>query len=261
MAGPYIFGQPQFEKPPLTYWLLRVAFKTWGESPFTARFFPAVFATLGVMAVYFLGLMGFRDERKAFLSAVVLASSAFYMVMGKLVFTDMVFAVFILCAMTMFTLSFTDRRQRAIGLIGFYVFCALATLTKGPLGLLLPQLAVVLFLLYQRQLDFLKNGWMVAGILLYMVLALPWYLYIYERYGHAFIHEFFYNDHWRRLLTAEHKGNDHWFFYPMTMVAGLFPWSLILLAAWVDLFKRLRSPVTLVDYLCLSWVLAVFVVF
>src|SRR5271170_5903744 len=45
---PYIFGQPQFEKPPLTYWFLEMAFKTWGESPFTALFFPAIFATLGV---------------------------------------------------------------------------------------------------------------------------------------------------------------------------------------------------------------------
>jgi len=258
---PLIFGQPQFEKPPLTYWLLETAFKTWGESPFTARFFPAVFATLGVLAVYFLGLMGFRDERKAFLSALVLATSAFFAGMGKTVFTDMIFTVFILCAFTMFVLAFTDRRHQAIGFIGFYVFCALATLTKSPLGFLIPQTAVILFLLYQRQIGFLRNWWVPTGILLYLVIALPWYLYIYKQYGHAFIQEFFYNDHWRRLLVAEHKGNDHWFFYPMTMIAGLFPWSLFLLAAWVDLFKRLKSSVTVIDYLSLSWIVAVLMVF
>ena len=116
---PVIFGQPQFEKPPLTYWLIEAAFKTWGESPFTARLFPALFATLGVMAVYFLGLMGFKDERKAFLSAVVLATSAFFAGMGKTVFTDMIFTVFILCAMTMFVWGFTDRRRQGVGFIGF----------------------------------------------------------------------------------------------------------------------------------------------
>ena len=68
---PYIFGQPQFEKPPLTYWLLQFAFKTWGESPFTARLFPALFASLGVLAIYVLALIGFKNERKAFLSAMV----------------------------------------------------------------------------------------------------------------------------------------------------------------------------------------------
>jgi 4-amino-4-deoxy-L-arabinose transferase-like glycosyltransferase len=258
---PLIFGQPQFEKPPLTYWLLETAFKTWGESPFTARFFPAVFATLGVIAIYFLGLMGFKDERKAFLSAVVLATSAFFAGMGKTVFTDMIFTVFILYAFTFFIMGFTDRRRQGTGLVGFYVFCALATLTKSPLGFLIPQLAVILFLLYQRQINFLRNWWVAAGVLSYFIIALPWYAYIYHQYGHAFIHEFFYNDHWRRLLVAEHKGNDHWFFYPMTMVAGLFPWSLFLLASWVDLFKRLKSSVTVMDYFSLSWILAVLMVF
>jgi len=258
---PLIFGQPQFEKPPLTYWLIETAFKTWGESPFTARFFPAVFAALGVMAIYFLGLMGFKDERKAFLSAVVMATSAFFAGMGKTVFTDMIFTVFILGAFTMFVLSYTDRRREGIGFIGFYVFCALATITKSPLGFVIPQLAVILFLLYQRQINFLKSVWVPVGFVLFLGIALPWYLAMYHQYGQSFINEFFYNDHWRRLLEAEHRGNDHWFFYPMTMVAGLFPWSLFLIAAWVDLFKRLKSSVTLIDYLSLSWILTVLVVF
>ena len=258
---PVIFGQPQFEKPPLTYWLLELAFKTMGESPFSARFFPAVFACIGVLALYFLGLLGFNDERKAFFSALLLATSAFFAGMGKTVFTDMIFAVFILCALAMFMLAFCDRRRQAIGFIGFYVFCALATLTKSPLGLLIPQIAVILFLMYQRQINFLKNNWVGIGIILYLVIALPWYLYIYNQYGQVFIQEFFYNDHWRRLLAAEHRSNDHWYFYPMTMIAGFFPWSLFLLAAWVDLFKRLKSSVTIIDYLSLSWIFAVLIVF
>jgi len=258
---PLIFGQPQFEKPPLTYWLLATAFKTWGESPFTARLFPAIFAILGVLAVYLMGLIGFKDERKAFLSALVLASGVFFAGMGKTVFTDMIFTVFILLAMTMFLGGYMDRRRQELGIIGFYVFCALATLTKSPLGFLIPQMAVILFLLYQRQINFLKNWAVPAGILLYLILALPWYIYVYHQYGQAFIQEFFYNDHWRRLMEAEHRANDHWFFYPMTMVAGIFPWSLFLVAASVDLFKRLKSSVTVMDYLTLSWVVAVLLVF
>jgi len=260
-ATPLIFDQPQFEKPPLTYWLLEFAFNTWGESPFTARFFPALFAIVGVMLVYFLGLMGFKDEGKAFLSALVLATGAFFMAMGKMVFTDMIFSVFILGAFTMFVWAFTDRPRRGAAWMGFYICCALATLTKGPLGFVIPQVSIILFLLYQRQLDSLKNMWVPLGILLFLLIALPWYLYTYHQYGHAFTHEFFYNDHWRRLLSAEHHGNDHWFFYPVTMIAGLFPWSLFLMAAVVDLFKRLKSSVTLVDYLSLSWIITVFVVF
>src|SRR5438477_183696 len=49
---PYIFNQPQFEKPVLTYWFIKVAFSIFGPTPFAARFFPAIFACLGVLAVY-----------------------------------------------------------------------------------------------------------------------------------------------------------------------------------------------------------------
>lgn len=36
---PFIFGQPQFEKPVLTFWLIAIAFKAWGQTAFAARFF------------------------------------------------------------------------------------------------------------------------------------------------------------------------------------------------------------------------------
>lgn len=36
---PFIFGQPQFEKPILIYWLLRLAFSLFGITEFAARFF------------------------------------------------------------------------------------------------------------------------------------------------------------------------------------------------------------------------------
>ena len=71
---PYLFDAPNFEKPILLYWLLRFGFILFGVSSFAARFFPAVFATIGVIAVYFLGLVGFKDEKKAFLASLILSS-------------------------------------------------------------------------------------------------------------------------------------------------------------------------------------------
>ena len=88
---PYIFGQPQFEKPVLFFWLLRVSTSVLGAGSFSARFFPALFALLGCIATYFLCRVSFKDEKKAFLCSVILASSALYIGMGRVVMTDMVF--------------------------------------------------------------------------------------------------------------------------------------------------------------------------
>ncbi len=258
---PYIFNHPQFEKPILTYWFIRVAFEVFGQTPFASRFFPAVFASFGVFAVYALGLLGFANERRAFLAALVLCTSAFYLAMGKTVFTDMIFTVFILYSLLSFYLAFCYPTYKRQGILAFYFFIALAVLTKGPLGFLIPGLIVLFFLLYRRQLSFLNTYWFMVGFFLCLLIAVPWYWYMVVKYGHAFIHEFFYNDHIRRLIEAEHKGNDHWFFYPLTMVGGVFPWSLFLIAALVDLYKRLKFSIQPFEYFLLSWVLVVLVIF
>lgn len=258
---PYIFDQPQFEKPILTFWLLKGAFHAWGITPFAARFFPALFAILGVIGVYLFALLGFKDERKAFLSAVILGSSGLFVAMAKTVFTDMIFTVFILYALLSFFWGFIERRYLTVGIICFYIFAGLASLTKGPLGLLIPEAIIIIFLLFRRQLNVLRNPWAIAGFLIYLGLTLPWYIYMIKYYGQGFIHEFFYNDHWRRVIQAEHKSNDTWFFYPVTMIAGLFPWSLFLCAAFIFLCKRLKGDVHMMEHLLLSWVIMVLVTF
>ena len=55
---PYLFGAPQFEKPVLLYWLVRVGSALFENPNFAARFFPALFGCLGVIAVYLLALHG-----------------------------------------------------------------------------------------------------------------------------------------------------------------------------------------------------------
>ncbi|HVO76953.1 MAG TPA: phospholipid carrier-dependent glycosyltransferase, partial [Candidatus Bathyarchaeia archaeon] len=52
---PYLFGAPQFEKPVLLYWFVRLAFALFRNSDFAARLFPALFGSLGVIAAYLLG--------------------------------------------------------------------------------------------------------------------------------------------------------------------------------------------------------------
>ena len=258
---PYIFDHPQFEKPIFLYWLLLPAFDQWGITPFSARFFPALFASLGVLAVYGLGLLGFKNERRAFWSAVVLCSAGLYVGMGKTLFTDTIFSVFILCALLSFYCAFAIDRRKTFGILAFFTFAALATLTKGPLGLLLPALTIVLFLLYRRRLDFLANWWVLAGFGVFLAVALPWYAFMFKTYGHDFTHEFFYNDHLRRLLSAEHKGNDRFYFYPFTMLLGLFPWTLFLAAALFEVFKKLKTGVSEFEHFLLSWILVVFFIF
>ncbi|HNX82053.1 MAG TPA: glycosyltransferase family 39 protein [Candidatus Omnitrophota bacterium] len=258
---PYLFDKPQFEKPIMTYWLLRIAFEVGGVTPFAARFFPALFATIGIVAIYFFGIVAFRNTRKAFLSALVMMSSAFYIGLARTVFTDMIFTVFILLSMLSFYWAYTNPHRKTHGIIWFFIFAALATLTKGPLGIGLPVIAVIVFLALRKELSFVVAGATLWGALLFCMIAVPWYALMIKWYGHDFTHEFFYNDHWRRLIEAEHRKLDHWHFYPVSTIGAFFPWSLFLLSALFFYFKDLWRKKGTFFVFAGCWIGVMFVLF
>ena len=152
---PILFDKPQFEKPVLTYWLLRIAYLVFGINSFSARFFPACFAFAGVIAVYFFAKLLFNEKKKAFISALVLLSSGLYIGLGRTVFTDMIFSVLILLSLLSFYWGYVCERRKGIGILLFFVFSALAVLTKGPLGLLIPLEVVLVFLFLSRNTRFI----------------------------------------------------------------------------------------------------------
>lgn len=257
---PFLFGQPQFEKPILIYWLLRVAFHIFGITDFAARFFPALFAVLGIIGVYMLAMVGFNDSKKALASAIVLMSCAIYMGLARTVFTDMIFSVFILFAILSFFWGYFYPSRRDRGIILFFIFTALATLAKGPLGLLLPLAAIALFLFIRRETKSFFRFSVISGAALFAAICLPWYIFITVKYGNQFTHEFFYNDHIRRLFFAEHAGNDRWYFYPGSMLGLFFPWSFFLIAALYYL-ARSRLKLLPIQQLLICWVAVVFLIF
>jgi 4-amino-4-deoxy-L-arabinose transferase-like glycosyltransferase len=259
---PYLFNYPQFEKPIFIYWLLRLGFILFGVNNFAVRFFPAIFAVLGVIAVYAFCLKAFKEGKKAFICAFFLLSSAFYMGLAKTVFTDMIFSVFILLSLTAFFSGYLDRSKKTVGVILFFVFSALAVLTKGPLGFLIPFSVIFLFLLLKKEIKFLFCRGAGGGVLIFLILALPWYVFMVNKFGSDFIHEFFYNVHIRRVFEAEHPANDTWYFYPLWTIFCMFPWSIFVTASFFSLFRKLRSGNIPAIYLFLScWIMVVLFVF
>jgi len=258
---PHIFGQPQFEKPILLFWLLRVSFLAFGPTSFGARFPPSFFGLLGCLTLYYFCLTAYRDRNKSFLCAYVLLSSGLYLAMSRFLFTDMVFSVFILMSLTAFYTGYLRAEKKRAGMVLFGVCSALAVLTKGLLGIVLPLGAVLLFLALRRNIRFVFARSSLYGLVLFLILASPWYAFMLDRYGASFVHEFFYNDHIRRILEAEHRSNDTWYFYPMTLVVGMLPWSVALVAALAGMIKRLaRGMAEPLHTFLISWVVAMFVI-
>ncbi len=258
---PYLFDAPQFEKPVLLYWLLRIGLIIFPNPNFAARFFPALFAALGLVAVYFLSLIGFKNEKKAFISALILMSSGLYIGLARTVFTDMIFSVLILFSLLSFYWGYTRQPKKGLGILFFFIFSGLAVLTKGPLGFLIPFLIISVFLLIKRKFKFLFCRYSLWGIFIFIAVSFPWYIFMLKKYGSSFIREFFYNDHIRRFISAEHPGNDKWYFYPFSMIGCIFPWSIYTLISLIYLLRYLNRDINPIYIFLISWIGVVFLTF
>src|SRR5207302_4024230 len=107
---------------------------------------------------------------------------------------------------------------------------ALATLTKGLIGIVLPGAALVAYTLATRDWALWRRLHLVSGLTLFLAIAAPWFVAV-SRANPGFFDFFFIHEHFTRFLTNEHRRTGaRWFFVPILLV-GLLPWVVVFFAA------------------------------
>ena len=152
---PTLQGEPWLEKTPLFYWLASAGFSVLGETEAAARL-PSVLATLLLVWVTaFVGARLFGTE-SGLHAAFVCGTAVLMFAYGHAASMDMLLAATVTAAIGLAGLRLLGRAGRwAIPVAA--AFAGLATLAKGPLGLLLPGLVVFGFVLVTRQWRLLRE--------------------------------------------------------------------------------------------------------
>ncbi|NBX02073.1 glycosyltransferase family 39 protein [bacterium] len=263
---PRIFGEPQFEKPILFYWQTCLSQKLFGESPFASRLPVALAASLVVFLTWQIGRT-LLSPLAGFLSAIVLATSTLFVVMSRIMLTDISHTFFISLSMFCLWRAFHDEDRRLKWLIGLTVASALAMLTKGPQGLAFVFMAGLSYSWLTKR----KSPWSLKNLAicvpLWMVIALPWFLAMFMLHqsgptspqtGWAYYWDtFFVHENWDRLFNAEHQGNNTWYYYLEMLIGGTLPWIPLTLCALGETARsglnKIRESTGLLFVLC--WLL------
>ena len=215
-----------FEKPVLHYWLTASAQALFGENEFSGRFFPALAALGGIAFTWSLAGSMF-GKKTALYSAAILSTSLAYFAMSRINITDMTLAFFITAALAGFWLGYVKNRRFYLLLYGG---AALALLTKGLIGVVLPGGVILCYMILTRQWDIFRSALYLPGIILFAALSLPWFLAVCIING-DFFYFFFIQEHFLRYTTKMHgRYEPAWFFVPI-LLAGLCPWTGLLPAA------------------------------
>ncbi|MCD8359889.1 MAG: glycosyltransferase family 39 protein [Acidaminococcaceae bacterium] len=141
-----------------------MGFKLFGFTEFAARFFPACFGLAG-MGLLVWGAKKLFDDKTAFYSGLVLLTSVEFFLISKSVITDAILFFFFSGSLLFFYLGYSTPQKKYY--YGMYACAALATLTKGPIGFLLPGLIMFLFLAFDKGWREIKHMKLCSGSLLF----------------------------------------------------------------------------------------------
>jgi len=249
-VSPRIFGEYWYDKPPMYYWLVAGSYKIFGMTEFAARFPSAILAVLCTLVVYLFGRRLF-NERAGMVGALVLTTSIEFFYLGKAAVTDMTLLLFL----TVSLLSFIEKKYYLA-----YIFAGLATLTKGPIGLLLPGAIAFSYILVTRNWSVIKRMKIPSGLLMYAIVALPWYVMMYSIHGSAFIDTFLGFHNLTRFTAPEHPEGVLWYYYIPVLILGFFPWTAIMLQSMWNSLTKSRQDFSVLVFLNI-WVVVIFVFF
>lgn len=232
--SPQIYGRYWYDKPIFYYWELALSFALFGFNEMAARLPAAILGSASVLFTYWFGRRTY-GEKVGWLSALILGTSVECWVLSKAVITDSTLFLFMSGAVAFFYLGYTDNRKYYFLC---YVFAALATLTKGPIGILLPGLGCFLFLVYKKDFREMAHVHLISGLCIFAVITGAWYGTMCYLHGSDFILNFIGVHNFLRATVSEHPSHNKWYFYIIIYFVGFAPWSFFIP---YSLFRRWKQ--------------------
>jgi len=220
-----------FEKPPLFYWFEAVLIKLFGLSEWSVRLGPALFALFGCLTVYYAGARMF-GRQAGLLSAGVLSTSVLFYALSRAITLDMPVSILLTSSLLSFLIGTREPEgnTRRMFFWGFYASAALAVLTKGLIGIVIPGMIIFTWMLLMNEWRILRSMHLLSGMAIFFAIAAPWHFLV-QRANPEFFNFYFIHEHFQRYLTKVHgRYKPAWFFIPIALF-GLFPWSAFLAQA------------------------------
>ncbi len=219
--------QPFWEKPPLFIWMQALSMKVFGINEYAARLPNALCGIATLMVLFHYGRM-YRNAAFGWLWVLVYVGTWLSHGYFKSGIIDPVFNLFMLTGMiqlAMWAAAQVSKTQlKHAALAGLFI--GLAVLTKGPVGLLLPGVTAIVYMIVKRRW-FLQPMPLLVAALVFVASTFAWYGVETMRNGWWFLGEFIeYNF---RLAQTEDSGHGGFLLYHfVVLLVGCFPASILL---------------------------------
>jgi 4-amino-4-deoxy-L-arabinose transferase-like glycosyltransferase len=232
-------GIKYFEKPPLQTWMNALTFTVFGVGEWQARLWTGLCGIFGVLMAGYAGTRIY-SARVGLYAALVLASSFYWIACSQINSLDMGLSgmmTLVLCALLIAQRDAATPRERRNWMLACWAGMALAVLSKGLIGLILPGGVLVFYTLITRDWRLWTRLYLARGLVVFFVIAAPWFVLVGLKNPEQ-PHFFFIHEHFDRFLLKEHHREAGWWMFLALLAAGCMPWLGVLLQGLVHGARR-----------------------
>lgn len=236
----YNHGIPYADKPPLYFWIVMLCRLLFGHHSCLAlsmfSLIPA-FAIVGIMDRWVM-------KGKSAMNRMSVAGMTLTCVMflGTMVVLrmDMLMCLFIVLALWTFYRMYTGEGSRRQDSLTLPLWIFLALFTKGPVGLLMPPLAIAVFLAVKRDWKGFRKylGLKTWGII--AALSAVWLTCVWLEGGLEYINNLLFKQTVGRAVNAFTHARPFWF-YLVTILWCLAPYTLLLIGSFMASLLPVRK--------------------
>jgi 4-amino-4-deoxy-L-arabinose transferase-like glycosyltransferase len=217
---------PVLDKPMAFYWLVALCYKFFSISEWSGRL-PSALTALGCLFLVYRFARQQWGLWEASWSVLILLTSVQFFLLSRVVIADMTLTFTVTLALSCFYSAINAEDQKTKKLHCWLMYGALGagTLVKGLIGLVIPGLVSFAYLLVTKKWRALRHLHLIPGILFFLVIVAPWYLWVDAR-NPGYLSYYFWDEHFNRYLTDEFERDASWFYFLLVLAVGFLPWTL-----------------------------------
>jgi 4-amino-4-deoxy-L-arabinose transferase-like glycosyltransferase len=249
---PQLAGTPFLEKPPLSYWMSAAAISLFGDSAAGARAPNLLYAAITALAVGALALAMQTDAASALLAALVAASALTAFRVSAWLAPDACLlagsALALLGAWRGY--SAPAGARKAAGYALMHLGAAIGFMAKSAPGWLVPALALITLIAWERRWSELRRWELYAGLALQGLIIGPWVLAVARtEHGADALRALFWNNVVGRFTqvaapaaldyTTGHHNTTGKYLFELPLY--LLPWTFVVAAALCRAWTRVRE--------------------
>ena len=221
-------GEPFFDKPALTYWLMAAAFRAFGFSLGAGRLVSALAALASVAATAWLGRL-LLGRRPALYGALALGTTLLVLSFGRVAMSDTLLTLWCTLAVAIGVTTTDERGATIARMAALGVTLGLGFLTKGPVALVLAGLGLALLVLrgHEGRRPRLDGRGLAVGALAFAICGLGWFAAVAWRLGSGPLEYFFLRENLERFAGKTYDAERSPLYYVWTYFAAGLPWSLL----------------------------------